>query len=387
MSRSSMRLKDFALPPLRDALRVLIKALIILTVANVVLLAADINPVHALIRLNTFDLLGKARTRLIYPGDLANGQLPVEALLAAHAAGTPKPAGEYRVFLLGDAGIAGWGVPDGDTLADELNELALRRIGQRVVVYNLAYPQPSALRDLLILDAALAYEPDLIVWFVTPETLNNAPSADESNPVFYEINADRLAALAEEYPDLVGGWVQARNLLPAGPEGPRLTTLRDQGLLPIWLRSLSYPFRQAHLARLPDPPEGLPPPPRPRYTMQHPGFRNMPDNVWDILRAGCRAAGAGGAELVVVNQPIAVGEEQGAVASYNQRYGREMYDRYREALVWFTDYYGLWYVDLWDAIPSGRFMDAPTHLDALGHKMLAAQLQNVLTGQGGSACR
>jgi len=32
-------------------------------------------------------------------------------------------------------------------------------------------------------------------------------------------------------------------------------------------------------------------------------------------------------------------------------------------------------------------MDAPTHLDALGHKMLAAQLQNVLTGQGGSACR
>ena len=121
--------------------------------------------------------------------------------------------------------------------------------------------------------------------------------------------------------------------------------------------------------------------------MQHPGFRNMPDNVWDILRAGCRAAGAGGAALVVVNQPIAVGEEQGAVASYNQRYGREMYDRYREALVWFTDYYGLWYVDLWDAIPSGRFMDAPTHLDALGHKMLAAQLQNVLTGQGGSACR
>jgi len=181
--------------------------------------------------------------------------------------------------------------------------------------------------------------------------------------------------------------VQARNLLPAGPEGPRLTTLRDQGLLPIWLRSLSYPFRQAHLARLPDPPEGLPPPPRPRYTMQHPGFRNMPDNVWDILRAGCRAAGAGGAELVVVNQPIAVGEEQGAVASYNQRYGREMYDRYREALRAYADEHGIWYSDLWNIIPAERFTDTPLHMDAEGFAMLADALRGVITEESsGSTC-
>ena len=288
------------------------------------------------------------------------------------------------MFLLGDAGIAGWGVPDGDTLADELNELALRRIGQRVVVYNLAYPQPSALRDLLILDAALAYEPDLIVWFVTPETLNNAPSADGPTRSFTDQRRP-AGRSAEEYPDLVGGWVQA-GTCSAGPEGPRLTTLRDQGLLPIWLRSLSYRSGRRTLP-------GCPTCPRVCRLAAPALIRcSIPASVTCRTTCGIscvRGAGQpGGRRGVGRRQPAdRRGRGTGAVASYNQRYGREMYDRYREALVWFTDYYGLWYVDLWDAIPPGRFMDAPTHLDALGHKMLAAQLQNVLTGQGGSACR
>lgn len=379
-----MHLKNISLPPLRDALRVLVKALIILTVANVVLLATGFNPVCALIRLNTFDLLGRERARLAYPGDFTTGQLPVGALLAAHRIGEAKPAGEYRVVLLGDESIAGWGVPDGDTLADELNELNLRKLGQRVVVYNLAYPQPSALRDLVILDAALAYEPDLIVWFVTPATLNNAPTPEEVNPAFYEVNAGRLAVLADEYPDLAGGWMRAHGLLAPGADAPRTTALRDPHLLPVWLRSLSYPFRQSHVVEVPEQADREP---VPHYTMQHAGFHSMPGSVWDVLRAGCRAADAGGAELLVVNQPVADSAEQGSVAGYNQRYERELYEHYREALVWFTDYYGLWYVDLWDAVPAGRFTGAPTHLDSLGHKMLAARLQSVLTAQGGSACR
>jgi len=38
-------------------------------------------------------------------------------------------------------------------------------------VYNLGYPMPFLMRDALILDKAMDYEPDMIVWLVTLNTL------------------------------------------------------------------------------------------------------------------------------------------------------------------------------------------------------------------------
>lgn len=385
-----MNLKESPFPSLLVFVRVLVKALIIVTVVNVALLAAGANPVRALVQLNTFALAGEKRPRLAYPSDFTNGQLPVEALLGMHALSEPKAPGEFRVVLLGDSGIAGWGVPDDETLAAELNDLGIRVRGGRAVAYNLAYPQPSAARDLIILDAALRYEPDLVVWFVTPAALNNAPDAAGQNRVFYDLNRARLQALAREHGDLLDGWMQANAaaLLPDEPAWQAYTAIRDQELLPVWLNSLFYPLVEPELAPSERRVGAEPVPDRARYTLADPGFSSMPNDAWQFLRAGCREARAGGAQLVIVNQPMAIGTEgSGSEINYNLMYGRELYDRYREALVWFTGYYGLSYTDLWDAIPAARFTDTPTHMDAMGYKMLAATLQGVLASGGNSTCR
>lgn len=384
-----MNLKESPFPSLLVFGRVLVKALLVAAVINVVLLAAGGNPVRGLVQLNTFDLVGRARPRLAYPTDFQNGQLPVEALLRAHALSEPAAEGEYRVILLGDSAIAGWGVPDDETLAAELTDLGIRVGAGRVVAYNLAYPQPSAARDLIILDAALRYEPDLVVWFVTPASLNNAPDEAGQNRVFYTLNGGRLARLAEKHDDLLGGWMQANAaaLRPDEPAWQPYTAIRDQDLLPVWLNSLFYPFVEPGLAPS-DRRVGLEEvPPQARYTSEHPGYREMPNDAWRFLEAGCREALASGAEMLVVNQPIAIGKGSGSAVNYNLMYERALYDRYREALAWYADFHGLWYADLWDAIPSGRFTDTPTHMDALGYKMFAAEMQNVLAAGEGSTCR
>src|SRR5690554_4192884 len=112
-----MMLKESPFPGLAVFARVLLKALAILLVLNAALLATGVRPIRALVTLNTWDLLGRGRARLAYPSDFQNGQLPLEALLAAHEISRgPKPPDEYHVMLIGESGIAGWGVENADTL-------------------------------------------------------------------------------------------------------------------------------------------------------------------------------------------------------------------------------------------------------------------------------
>src|SRR5574341_1698283 len=193
-------MKQSPFPDLKAFIRVFVKALFIVALINGILLWAHINPVRALVNLNTWDLLGRSRARLAYPSDFQNGQLPLESLLGAHAISDTKNAEEYRVVLLGESGIAGWGLPDEDTLAAQLTETNIRIQGKRLAAYNLAYPQPSAARDLLALDAALDYQPDLIIWFVTPAALDDSTEIIGPNRVFFDLNRARLEEIVSSYP-------------------------------------------------------------------------------------------------------------------------------------------------------------------------------------------
>ena len=89
-------------------------------------------------------------------------------MLAAHELARPKAADEFRVLLIGDSGTWGWFLDNRDTLAGQLNALGMRSAdGRRVVVYNLGYPVMSLTKDLLLLDLALEYDADLVLWPVT----------------------------------------------------------------------------------------------------------------------------------------------------------------------------------------------------------------------------
>jgi hypothetical protein len=148
-------------------LRVFLKAALLFLILNVVF--AALQPLDWLGRFSLYNAVVPGRERLPY------GEVPAEdynltlsnlpAMLAAHAISQPKQPDEFRVALLGDSGTWGWFLANDDTLAGQLNESGLHTPdGRRVVVYNLGYPVMSLTKDLLILDAAMAYEPDMILW-------------------------------------------------------------------------------------------------------------------------------------------------------------------------------------------------------------------------------
>lgn len=370
--------------------RVLIKALVIVVMLNAILLAGRINPVRLLVEnVNSWWLVGHGRARLTYPSDFQNGQLPVEALLNAHAVNyDAKSEDEYRVLLLGESGIAGWGLEDYETLSAQLTALGIEVGGRQVVAYNLAYPQPGAARDLVTLDAALAYDPDLVIWFITPAALNDEIDIVGANRVFFDLNRARLAALVDQYPDLLADWYEPRYAEPSSDMWlSQWVAIRDQELLPIWLNALLYPFIPPDLAvsdrrigQEPVPDEAL-------YTDDHPGFAEMPNATWNILRAACLRTEEEGVELLLVNEPMLVGSGGASDINYNVQYQRAMYDRYRDTLSAFSAEHGIGYVDLWNIVPASRFTDTPLHMDAQGQAILADAVAAILTeGFRGSEC-
>lgn len=148
--------------------RVAIKAILLFVAAN--LAFAYFYP--AVGRLSIYNWL--VRGRLRFPFNPIAADLPVihtisvfenlDALFASHTISKgPKPSNEYRVLFLGDSSVWGLTLPPQDTLAEQINLMHLTTCsGLRVRAYNLAFPEPSAVRDVLLIEKAHDYQPDLI---------------------------------------------------------------------------------------------------------------------------------------------------------------------------------------------------------------------------------
>jgi hypothetical protein len=110
------------------------------------------------------------------------------------------PADERRVLLLGNSSVFGHGLPPERTAA-RLASRELERRGVNAHVFNLAWVASYQLKDALILNEALRYDPDAIVWTVSPMDLKHrAPVVNEVLSEFFEENADELGRFADERP-------------------------------------------------------------------------------------------------------------------------------------------------------------------------------------------
>ncbi len=97
----------------------------------------------------------------------------LDAMFASHViADGPKPTDEYRVIVIGDSSIWGTLLRPEETLAGQLDAAGLSLCGKTVRVYNLGYPTISLTKDLMVLDYALRYQPDLVIW---PVILGSLP--------------------------------------------------------------------------------------------------------------------------------------------------------------------------------------------------------------------
>lgn len=354
--------------------RIALKAALLFLLANALFAAA--RPLDTLGRLSLYNLVFPGRQRLPYgevPSadyNLTLNNLP--AMFAAHELSRRKAEDEFRVVVVGDSGTWGWFLDNRDTLAGQLNALDLRAAGgRRVVAYNLGYPVMSLTKDLLLLDAAMDYEPDLILWPVTLQSFARGRQLD--HPLLQQ-NAARVRGLIDRYDlalDAADPRFADRDFLDETIIGRRrdladLLRLQTYGL--AWAASGRDQAIPTEISR------------RKSDLEADEGWLDVvaarplteDDLTFDVLRAGRARAGA--APIVLVNEPMFISDGANSDVRYNSFYPRWAYDQYRSLLGAAAATGGWAYLDLWDAIPPEEFTDTPVHLTPHGTRLLAEML-------------
>jgi hypothetical protein len=355
---------------------VLIKALLLfLAVSGLFALA---NPMAALGRLSIYNGLVPGRVRLPYgehpESDYNLSLFNLDAIFASHEIAAQPAPGEFRVALIGDSSTWGYLLPPNETMAALIN----RSGADFLHVYNLGYPTLSVTKDLLMMQSALRYHPDLIVWFVTLESL---PQEKQLDSPILQHNAEAVRQLIDEYK------------LHADPADPRLVTPT------FWNRTLPGERRNlADLARLQlygflwaatgvdqsfpahyDPPQKDLDPDA-SFDGRLPPSLSPDDLALDVLNAGREMAG--NVPVWIVNEPIYVSTGRNSDIRYNFFYPRWAYDQYRGLLEGWCRAHAVNYLDAWDVIPAEDFSNSAIHRTPLGETLLADWLEAAIVKDG-----
>lgn len=337
------------------------------------LLFALLAPMETLGRLSLYNWLLPGRLRLPYgetPAVSYNLSLfNVPAMFASHAVVEAPAEDEFRVLLIGDSGIWGWFLENPDTLAAQLNARELMTDdGRRVVVQNLGYPVMSLTKDLMLLEEALKYEPDLILW---PLTLESFPREKQL-----------FAPLVQQNPERIRPLIQTYNL-NLDPDDERFidpsfldqTIIGQRRNLADILRLQLYGFSwaateidQAIPAEIPlrksdfEADESW-------QDFEQPTTLTTDDLAFDVLAAGIEMVGE--TPILLINEPMFISGGTNSDLRYNSFYPRWAYDQYREMLAETAVAQSGNYLDLWDAISPDEFTDTPVHLTPAGSKQYA----------------
>jgi hypothetical protein len=289
----------------------------------------------------------------------------LDAMFAAHVVSRPKQASEFRVLVLGDSAAWGLRLSSSQTLASQLNGLDLACGSNSLRFYDLSFPRPSASKDLMILDKAVAYQPDLIVWFITWYTL--MPKARDDHWLITQ-NPAEFAKLAERFDFLPKDY--------RAPSLPELIVRQNRSLFRV-TRFQLYPFITLATGRdqIIGEPADLPSELSPDTTfegLKPPSLRQKQvslDQVDDFYKL------AGSVPVILINEPMLIVQGQpNSDVRYNNYYPRWVYDQYRKYVQDAATENAWNYLDLWAAMPAPYFEDTPLHLTPAGQKLFAQSL-------------
>lgn len=358
--------------------RLVVKTAVLFLLCNLAFAAT--HPLPALGRLSLYNHLLPGRPRLPYgenPATAYNLSLyNLPAMLQSHLVSQPKAKDEFRVFILGDSATWGWFLQNEDTLAGQLNAGQYQmENGRFLAAYNLGYPVMSLSKDLLLLNAALPYQPDLILWLVTLESF---PLDKQLVHPLLQNNPEPMRQLIEQY-DLNLNPQDGRFITPTFWQQTIIGQRRNLAdLLRLQLVGFSWaatgidqtippeiPLRQSDLAADVS-----------WQTYSQPVTITADSLSFDVLQAGITMAGD--VPILVINEPMFISNGQNSHLRYNSLYPRWAYDQYRQLLAETAESQNWHTLDLWDTIPPNQFTDTPVHLTPAGTKMLAEMIMEVI---------
>jgi len=289
----------------------------------------------------------------------------LDAMFASHIVSEPKAPNEYRVLVLGDSAVWGIGLTPEQTLPGQMDALGLKCGNKNIRAYNLSFPASSATKDLMILDKAMSYQPDEIIWLITwytlmPKTRTDHPLIEHNPAEFYKL-AYRFDFLPKNYksPSLISQITEQNRTL--------FRVLRYQ------LYSLVN--IATGLDQIPGPPEELPSQlsSDPTFEGMKPPTLNIADVSLDQVKDFYQIAG--NVPVLLINEPIQVlANVPNSNIYYDDYYPRWVYDQYRQ-YVSKTAAENHWdYLDLWNTFPPSYYTDTPLHLNPQGETELAKMI-------------
>lgn len=354
----------------RTLFNALWKGLILFMAVN--LLFGAIQP-GAFGRISLYNSLFPGRERLPFGENIQRSYnlslYNLDAMFASLNLTKNKPGEEYRVLVIGDSSVWGTLLRPGETLSGQLNALQLTACdGRAVVAYNLGYPTMSLTKDLLLLERVPAYQPDLILWLLTLQSLPR--STQLNSPIVANNAADVHALIAKNGLDL-----DASQLIEATFWQRTLIGQRRNLADVLRLQLLALPWAATGIDQ--EYPDSFTPAARDLEADASFDGRSGPDLpaeslAWDVLETGMRMAG--GTPVLLVNEPILISQGANSDVRYNFFYPRWAYDAYRNQLASLAAQKQWHYLDLWDAIPESHFTNSAVHLDPQGEGMLVQKI-------------
>ena len=358
---------------------VIIKGLLLFLIINFTI---GLIPVGNILgKLSLYNLIWPGRVRLPFgenPTEAYNLSLyDLEAMFASHEINAgDKPADEFRIILIGDSATWGTLLEPQATLSGLINADGLTsNDGRKVRAYNLAYPSMSLLKDLMILEKALTYDPDLILW---PVTLQSFPNAIQIETPLVANNPQRAIPLIDE-----------SNLpLQDNYTAFNQPTYWDQTL--IGRRRSLFDALQLQFYGMMWAATGIDQTYPNNYTPAQRDFE-ADDTVfagWDsgtlptdqLLTAALTTgtALAGNIPVLIVNEPILISTGANSDIRYNFFYPRWAYDQYRALMTGLATNADWTYVDLWDVVPEAEFTNSAVHVTPAGSQVFYNALKPAL---------
>jgi len=294
----------------------------------------------------------------------------LDAMFASHVlAGTQKTSNEYRVFLIGDSSVWGTLLTPEQTLAGQLNASNITACNKNVQAYNLGYPTISLTKDLMILDQAMEYQPDMVVILTT---LDAMPRDKQLASPLVANNAERVRDLIFKYelnasandPALVKPSKQEQTFVSQRRTVADLIRLQIYGAL--WASTgidqvypTDYERAQVDLEDSDD----------------YYGITSLRDALTiDVLDSLMSMP----VPTLLVNEPMLISDGANSDVRYNFFYPRWAYDEYRTILSEYTAAHNKLYLDLWDLVPANEFTNSAIHMTPSGEKLLSDKITEAI---------